>query len=173
MQDTLTFLVCDGPKGVEALAEETKTHAPTLYRILRALASVGVFVETEGHVFGLTPLAQCLFSNSLRPIARMFLSQWHDKAWNGLSHTVKTGEPGLQRQIWAIAAKPFPVILTWRDHRFVMHIFWGFENSLLIDGREKNSNGIHDIADTYRRGPIDLLRNEPKLNIRSSMNITL
>jgi len=87
-------LVCDGPKSVEALAEETNTHAPTLYRILRALSSVGVFVETEEYVFGLTPLAQCLFSNSLRPIARMFLSQWHDKAWNGLSHTVKTGEPG-------------------------------------------------------------------------------
>jgi hypothetical protein len=87
-------LVCDGPKSVEALAEETNTHAPTLYRILRALSSVGVFVETEEYVFGLTPLAQCLFSNSLRPIARMILSQWHDKAWNGLSHTVKTGEPG-------------------------------------------------------------------------------
>ena len=87
-------LVCDGPKSVEALAEETNTHAPTLYRILRALSSVGVFVETEECVFGLTPLAQCLFSNALRPIARMFLSEWHDKAWNGLGHTIRTGEPG-------------------------------------------------------------------------------
>ena len=48
----------------------------------------------EDHVFGLTPLAQCLLSNALRPIARMFLSEWHDKAWNGLSHTVRTGKPG-------------------------------------------------------------------------------
>ncbi len=87
-------LMCDGPKSVEALAEETNTHAPTLFRILRALSSVGVFIETEDHVFGLTPLAQCLFSNALRPIARMFLSEWHDKVWNGLSHTVRTGEPG-------------------------------------------------------------------------------
>ncbi len=87
-------LMCDGPKSVEAIAKETDTHAPTLFRILRALSSVGVFVETEDRVFGLTPLAQCLFSNALRPIARMFLSEWHDKAWNGLSHTVRTGEPG-------------------------------------------------------------------------------
>jgi hypothetical protein len=87
-------LVCDGPKSVEALAEETNTHAPTLFRILRALSSVGVFIETEDHMFGLTPLAQCLFSNALRPIARMFLSEWHDKVWNGLSHSVRTGEPG-------------------------------------------------------------------------------
>ena len=90
----ISDLMCDGPKSVEALAEKTNTHAPTLYRILRALSSVGVFVETEDRVFGLTPLAQCLFSNALRPIARMFLSEWHDKAWNGLSHTVRTGKPG-------------------------------------------------------------------------------
>jgi hypothetical protein len=84
----------DGPLSVDDLAEKTDTHAPTLFRILRALSSVGVFVETEDHVFGLTPLSQCLFSNALRPIARMFLSEWHDKAWNGLGHTVRTGEPG-------------------------------------------------------------------------------
>jgi len=89
-------LMCDGPKSVDALAEKTDTHAPTLFRILRALSSVGVFVETEDRIFGLTPLAQCLFSNALRPMARMFLSEWHDKAWNGLSHTVRTGEPGFR-----------------------------------------------------------------------------
>jgi hypothetical protein len=87
-------LMFDGPKGVDVLAKKTGTHAPTLFRILRALSSVGIFVETEAQVFGLTPLAQCLCSNALRPIARMFLSEWHDKAWNGLSHTVRTGEPG-------------------------------------------------------------------------------
>lgn len=87
-------LMCDGPKKVAELAEMTDTHAPTLLRILRALSSVGIFVETEERVFALTPLAQCLCSNALRPIARMFLSGWHDRAWHGLSHTVKTGEPG-------------------------------------------------------------------------------
>ena len=87
-------LMCDGPISVEALADKTDAHAPTLFRILRALSSVGIFVETQDHVFGLTPLARCLLSNNLRLIARMFLSEWHDKAWNGLSHTIRTGEPG-------------------------------------------------------------------------------
>lgn len=87
-------LLCDGPKSVVSLAKKTDTHAPTLFRTLRALSAVGVFVETEDHVFGLTPLGQCLCSKALRPIARMFLSDWHDKAWNGLSHTIRTGKPG-------------------------------------------------------------------------------
>jgi hypothetical protein len=87
-------LMCDSPQHVDALAEKSGTHAPILFRILRALSSVGVFIETEDRVFGLTPLAQCLCSNALRPIARMFLSEWHDKAWNGLSHTLRTGSPG-------------------------------------------------------------------------------
>jgi hypothetical protein len=86
-------LICDGPKSVDALARKTDTHAPTLYRILRALSSVGVFVETKDRVFSLTPLAQCLYSDALRPIARMFISEWHDQAWNGLSQTVRTGKP--------------------------------------------------------------------------------
>jgi hypothetical protein len=87
-------LMHDGPKSVALLAEKTDTHAPILFRILRALSTVGIFVETEDRVFGLTPLAQCLCSNALRPIARMFLSEWHNKAWDGLSHTVRTGKPG-------------------------------------------------------------------------------
>jgi hypothetical protein len=87
-------LLADGPKSVESLAKETETHAPTLFRILRALSSVGVFVETEEGMFGLSPLSRCLVSDGLRPIARMFFSEWHDKAWSGLSQTVRTGEPG-------------------------------------------------------------------------------
>ena len=87
-------LMRDGPKNVEVLADKTNTHAPTLYRLLRALASIGIFVETDVRVFGLTPLARCLLSDAMRPMVRMFLSEWHDKAWNGLNHTVRTGKPG-------------------------------------------------------------------------------
>ncbi len=85
-----------GPLGVDALAEKTDTHAPTLYRLLRALAAVGVFTETEARMFGLTPLAECLRSDRMRPLIRMFLSSWHDQAWNELGHTVRTGNPGFE-----------------------------------------------------------------------------
>ena len=87
-------LLRDGPQSIEALAEKTDTHAPTLFRVLRALSAVGIFVETSSRVFGPTPLSRCLLPNALGPIARMFLSPWHDNAWEGLHHTAKTGEPG-------------------------------------------------------------------------------
>ena len=87
-------LLCDGPLGVDILAQKTDTHAPTLYRLLRALSTVGIFNEGENHSFGLTPLARCLLPNTMRPLARMFLSDWHDSAWNDLDYVVRTGKPG-------------------------------------------------------------------------------
>lgn len=38
----------DGPKGVNELAKETKTHPESLYRLLRMLSSIGIFAETKG-----------------------------------------------------------------------------------------------------------------------------
>ena len=84
----------DGPLGVDTLAEKTETHAPTLYRLLRALSSVGIFLEKEEYVFELTALSRCLLSDAMGPMAQLFLSEWHDKAWNSLTYTVKTGKPG-------------------------------------------------------------------------------
>ncbi|MCP4687707.1 MAG: methyltransferase, partial [Desulfobacterales bacterium] len=82
------------PMSVEDLAQKTDAHAPTLYRLLRALSAVGVFVETDERVFGLTPMGRCLCSDAMRPLALMFLSDWHNKAWDGLAHCARTGEPG-------------------------------------------------------------------------------
>ncbi|MBW2583700.1 MAG: hypothetical protein JRE36_09005 [Deltaproteobacteria bacterium] len=87
-------LLRDGPLGVDTLAEKTETHAPTLYRLLRALSSVGIFLEKEEYVFELTALSRCLLSEAMGPMAQLFLSEWHDKAWNSLTYTVKTGKPG-------------------------------------------------------------------------------
>jgi len=41
----LADLVKGSPKTADELARLTGTHAPSLYRVLRALASVGVFAE--------------------------------------------------------------------------------------------------------------------------------
>jgi hypothetical protein len=53
-------LLAGGPKSADELATATKTHAPSLYRLLRALASVGIFAEEAGGKFRLTPLAEPL-----------------------------------------------------------------------------------------------------------------
>lgn len=84
-----------GPKTVAELAEATGTHAPSLFRLLRALASAGfVKTETQGR-FALTPLSQLLVTNapgSLRWFVMSELGQEHYPAWGNLMHSVKTGE---------------------------------------------------------------------------------
>ena len=44
-------LLEDGPRGIDALAAATATHAPSLYRLMRALAGLGVVAETAGGEF--------------------------------------------------------------------------------------------------------------------------
>jgi hypothetical protein len=84
-----------GPKDTAELAEATGTHAPSLYRLLRALASVGLIVEDEDKRFRLTPLGATLQSNvpgSLRALAMSELGGIHYPAWGAAMHSIKTGE---------------------------------------------------------------------------------
>jgi DNA-binding IclR family transcriptional regulator len=53
----LADLLKDGPRTTDDLAQATGAHAPSLYRLLRLLASEGVFVEQEQGQFALTPFA--------------------------------------------------------------------------------------------------------------------
>lgn len=85
-----------GPKSVEELAKATNTDAPSLYRVLRALASIGVFTEQEERKFALTPTAQPLRSdapNSLRDVAIFWGEDWHWQVWGKILHSVRTGKP--------------------------------------------------------------------------------
>ena len=50
----LADLLADGPRTADELARSTGTHSGSLYRLLRALASVGVFSEGEGRRFSLS-----------------------------------------------------------------------------------------------------------------------
>ena len=92
--------VKDGPVSVEALAEATGVHAPSLYRVLRALASIGVFAESEPGLFGTTPIADCLRSDalgSLRAFALMTGDAWHQRSWSDVLYSVETGKPSTMR----------------------------------------------------------------------------
>jgi ubiquinone/menaquinone biosynthesis C-methylase UbiE len=91
----LADLIKDQPRTADELAQITGAHAPSLYRILRALASVGVFVEDDQKRFANTPLSETLRSDapgSLRAFAMVELGQEHFPAWGNLMHSVKTGE---------------------------------------------------------------------------------
>ena len=90
----LADLVKDGAKTADDLAAATATDVPSLFRVLRALASVGIFTQDEQHRFGDTPLLQTLRSDvpgSLRAFAMTELGEEHYPAWGDLLHSVKTG----------------------------------------------------------------------------------
>ncbi|MBV9211219.1 MAG: methyltransferase [Acidobacteria bacterium] len=92
---SLADQLADGSKTAEELAAATSTHAPSLYRVMRALASVGVFTEDSERRFALTPLSETLRSDapgSLRAFATTELGEEHYPAWGELLHSVKTGE---------------------------------------------------------------------------------
>ena len=56
--------LADGPRSVAELAEENRADADTLHRILRALASDGVFAEDEPGVFRNTEASELLRSDN-------------------------------------------------------------------------------------------------------------
>ena len=93
-------LLANGPRGVKDLAETTETDAPTLYRVLRGLASLGVFAEDDAECFGLTPLAEHLRSDapgSQRANAVLLCGPSFWSSWGDLLTTVKTGETAFPR----------------------------------------------------------------------------
>ena len=88
-------LLKEGSKSGEELAQLTDTHAPSLYRVMRALASAGVFGQDQQGRFTLTPVGATLRSdvpNSLRALAIINLGEERYQAWGDLMFSVRTGE---------------------------------------------------------------------------------
>jgi len=93
-------LLAGGPRAVADLATQTETHAPSLYRVLRSLAAVGVFAEQPDGRFALTPVGEYLrtgVKGSLRGIADYFGSEWSWQSWGHLLETVRTGRTAFDR----------------------------------------------------------------------------
>lgn len=89
-----------GPLPADELARKTNTHAPSLYRLLRYLASAGLFAETAGQKFEQTPLSALLRSDtpdSIRDFALLFGGRWMWDAWWELPYSVATGESAQQK----------------------------------------------------------------------------
>lgn len=87
-------LVQQTPKTATELAQATKTHEPSLHRLLRGLASVGIFAVDESGRFGLTDMARCLLDEpmSQRAVAIM-MGDEHYASWGHLLYSVQTGKP--------------------------------------------------------------------------------
>jgi len=89
-------VLADGPRDVKYLAEKTATDERSLYRLLRACASVGAFAETDGKTFANTPMTETLRSDnprSTRDLTIWLAEEPHWRVYGELLYSVKTGKP--------------------------------------------------------------------------------
>lgn len=89
-------LLADGAKSIDELSQASGSHAPSLYRVMRSLASVGIFAEDDEGKFHLTPPAEFLRGDtpgSLRDAIKFLGQDWHWEVWGELPYSIKTGKP--------------------------------------------------------------------------------
>jgi hypothetical protein len=101
-------LLRDGPKSAGELALATETDASALRRVLRLLASVGVFEERADGRFALQSLGELLRSDvpgSMLASVKLFTGIEIQDSWKELEYCVRTGEPALHRH--SPGADPF------------------------------------------------------------------
>jgi hypothetical protein len=88
----------DEVRSVGFLAKECKADANALYRLLRALASIGITEETAPEHFRLTELGKPLRRDEPQSVwsAVVFWSDLLADEWSLLTDCVRTGKPALQ-----------------------------------------------------------------------------
>jgi len=83
--------LADGPRSAEEIAPHCGADPRALYRLLRALAGIGIFREDDGR-FSMTPMAECLRDEPVRSLALM-RGSWQYETWGQLLYSVQTGKP--------------------------------------------------------------------------------
>lgn len=88
--------------NADELAELTSTHPPSLYRLMRTLASLGILLEDDAHRFTLTPLGEALKTGapgSARATILTMASDWWMRGFGQLLYSVQTGRPGFEKHL--------------------------------------------------------------------------
>ena len=158
----------DGPKTADEIAAATGTHAESVYRIMRALASVGVFTEDGDRRFGLTPLSNTLRTDapgSLRAFATVELGEEHYPAWGDLLYSVKTGEIAFDKTfgmpIWEFYAKNPENARTFDESMTGMTL--ATEEAILTNYDASTVSKLVDIAGGQGSLIAALLKSNPKM----------
>jgi hypothetical protein len=82
-----------GPQPVSTLAAKTSSNEDALYRLLRALASIGVFHENPSRTFSLTPASELLCTGHPEREMVLWLSDpFHLHVYEEVAHSLRTGE---------------------------------------------------------------------------------
>jgi len=90
------------PKNADQLAKITETHAPSLYRLMRTLASLGILTEDEAHRFALTPVGEAMKTGApgcARATILSIASDWWIRGFGELLYSVQTGKPGFEKSL--------------------------------------------------------------------------
>jgi hypothetical protein len=93
-------LLANGPRSSKELAAATSSHEDSVYRLLRALASVGVFHESAPHTFELTPVGELLRAEregSVRDMVLWLDNPFHYQTYAALPDAVKTGQTVVEK----------------------------------------------------------------------------
>jgi O-methyltransferase domain/Dimerisation domain len=112
-----------GAKSCAELAPAVGAHVGALYRLLRGVASVGIFAEDDQGRFALTPLATLLLTagpGSWRAAAILNGEPWAWQPWGALAYSVRTGQPAFEH----IFGMRFDAYLA--QHREAADIFQAF-----------------------------------------------
>ena len=106
------LITSHGPMDGSELARLTGANAEAIFRLLRALASSGIFIENENGKFSLTPLAECLKEDSPTSVKAMALSagSLFYKTYTEFLYAVQNGGGGWVK---ALGSPPFEYL---RDH---------------------------------------------------------
>jgi len=89
-----------GPQSADTLAGPTGTHAPSLYRLMRTLANLGILTEDPSRRFALTPLGDALRTGapgSARATILTIASDWWVRGFGHLLYSVQTGKSGFEK----------------------------------------------------------------------------
>jgi hypothetical protein len=91
-----------GPMSATELAGPTGTHAPSLHRLMRTLAGLGILTEKDAQRFALTPLGEALRTGapgSARSTVMAFCGPafWH--SWEEMVYSLQTGKTGFEKAV--------------------------------------------------------------------------
>jgi SAM-dependent methyltransferase len=92
--------LADGPRSAAELAGATGTHAPSLHRLMRTLAGLGILTERDGGRFALTPLGDALRSGApgaARSTVLFVAGPMGWRAYEEIMHSLETGKTGFEK----------------------------------------------------------------------------
>jgi len=150
------------------LARQTGTNADALYRVLRLLASVGIFAELPEKAFVHTPMSELLRTDvpgSVRDTVTFISNPLHFKVWAELGYSVETGKPAIDKVYGKLAFEAiFGDSENAADFNHAMTCFSRKVAPALVDAYDFSSiRTLLDVAGAHGAVLCDILRRYPAM----------